>query len=298
MTSQLSILIIEDNKMDQMAFERHLKENRTYSYLISSSVKEALGILKGKRFDVIISDYDLGDGNAFDILQFLISNDTTGNLTNQLSTDTFHLVDQVFIICTGAGDEAVAVKAMKQGASDYFIKDNDFSFLAFLDITVEKALRRLKIEKEIREKNQILNGILTNIPIIVFRLKENEIFSEIIGSGLNKLDLKENDETIIGQHISQVFINLSPSILKAISLTIHSIGHSTNFVGELLNNELKGVFEIYLFSDIHAKEKGAIGFGIDITEKKLAEDKLNQVYQGVQDMFFQLNDSMSRTQKK
>ena len=56
MTSQLSILIIEDNKMDQMAFERHLKTNQTYSYLISSSVKEALGILKGERFDVIISD--------------------------------------------------------------------------------------------------------------------------------------------------------------------------------------------------------------------------------------------------
>ena len=76
-----------------------------------------------------------------------------------------------------------------------------------------------------------------------------------------------------------------------ISLTATSTGHSTNFVGEISLNNQQGIFEIYLFFDSE-HGKGAIGFGIDITEKKLAEDRLNQVYMGVQNMFFELNNQM------
>ncbi len=290
MESKISMLVIEDNPMDQMVISRFLK-NQDYLFTMSSSVKEAISILKEKRFDVILSDYDLGDGNAFDVLQFLIASNKESTNNIDLEFDSSILIDQVFIIVTGAGDEEVAVKAMKHGASDYLIKDLDFSFLAFLDITVKKSLNRIKIEKEIREKNQILNGILNNIPIIVFRLDEQLTFTEIIGSGLHKLSLKDNDTFFLDTKVTNVFKNLAPATLKAISLTGTSVGHSTNFVGEIIHNNQQGIFEIYLFFD-NENSKGAIGFGIDITEKKLAEDRLNQVYMGVQNMFFELNNQM------
>lgn len=286
----ISMLVIEDNPMDQLVITRFLK-NQDYTYTMSSSVKEALKILEEKKFDVVLSDYDLGDGNAFDVLQFLIAESNESSKEMDFESDSSILLDQVFIIVTGAGDEEVAVKAMKHGASDYLIKDLDFSFLAFLDITVKKSLNRIKIEKEIREKNQILTGILNNIPIIVFRLDENLVFTEIIGSGLKKLDLEDNDELLINTKITNIFKNLSPATIKAISLTGTSAGHSTNFVGEIGNDNQQGIFEIYLFFDSEYS-KGAIGFGIDITEKKQAEDKLNQVYLGVQNMFFELNNQM------
>jgi CheY-like chemotaxis protein len=272
-----------------MAFSRYFKNESTYDYSIVTSVAEASSILLKKKFDVIISDYDLGDGNAFDILKTIAQKD---NFDLNSSSDSEYVVlrDQVFIIVTGAGDEEIAVKAMKQGASDYLIKDIDFSFLAFLDITVKRALKRIKIEHEIREKNQILNGILNNIPIIVFRLNEDLKFSEIIGSGLKRFELKQNDESLLHNHITNIFTNLSQSTIKAISLTTRSSGHSTNFVGEINLAAIKGIFEVYLFFD-NEIATGAVGFGIDITEKKMAEDKLNQVYLGVQEMFFQLNSN-------
>ena len=291
MESKISILVIEDNEMDQMVIARFLNQIDHYSYKLCSSVTEATKILKQDRFDVIISDYDLGDGNAFDILKFLISKSEESSKISTNNSSSPTLLDEVFIIVTGAGDEEVAVKAMKQGASDYLIKDLDFTFLAFLDITVKKSLKRIQIEKEIREKNQILNGILNNLPIIVFRLDVDIKFSEIIGSGLKKFNLKENDNSILNKKIDEVFNNLSPSILKAISLTASSQGHSTNFVGEIQRKDIKGIFEVYLFFD-NEKMNGAIGFGIDITEKKLAEDRLNQVYMGVQNMFFELNNQI------
>ena len=294
MQERLSLLVIEDNPVDQMAIERYLKQHSDYSYAFSSSVQTALDVLRKQKFDVIISDYNLGDGNAFDILEFLISDskDKSDPLGENLP-----ILDQAFIIVTGAGDEEIAVKAMKQGASDYLIKDVDLSFLAFLDITVKKSFKRIQIEKEIREKNQILNGILSNIPIIVFKVSKELKFTEIIGSGLMKFNFNSNDSFIINKNISDVFINLSPSVMKAISLTVSTKGHSTNFVGEIFHNDITGNFEIYLFYD-NENRTGAIGFGIDITEKKQAEDKLNQVYLGVQDMFLQLNKQVKNFEKK
>lgn len=290
MDPTISILVIEDNTMDQLVIARFLKE-KSYAYTIASSVQEALAILKEKKFDVILSDYDLGDGNAFNILDYLISTNKNDSNAIEPEDEQSTLLDQVFILVTGAGDEEIAVQAMKRGASDYLIKDMDLSFLAFLDITVNKSLKRIQIEKEIKEKNQILNGILNNIPIIVFRLNEEQIFSEIIGSGLKKFDFKDNDDLIINSPITSVFTNLSPSIVKAITLTGSAPGHSTNFVGEINKGETIGIFEIYLFFD-NESSNGAIGFGIDITEKKLAEDRLNQVYMGVQNMFFELNNQI------
>ncbi len=290
MDASISILVIEDNPMDQLVINRFLKE-QSYKYSMASSVQEAISVLQRQKFDVILSDYDLGDGNAFDILHFILSKSKNFPKIKEQDSNSTPLPDQAFIIVTGAGDEEIAVNAMKQGASDYLIKDKDLSFLAFLDLTVKKALKRIQIEKEIKEKNQILNGILNNIPIIVFRLNEEQNFTEIIGSGLKKFDLRDNDESLLNSPITNVFSNLSPSIVKAISLTGSSPGHSTNFVGEIIRQDTKGIFEIYLFFDSE-NSKGAIGFGIDITEKKLAEERLNQVYLGVQNMFFELNNQI------
>ena len=55
MDSTISILVVEDNTMDQLVIARFLKE-KNYLHTIASSVHEALTILKEKKFDVIHSD--------------------------------------------------------------------------------------------------------------------------------------------------------------------------------------------------------------------------------------------------
>ncbi len=97
------ILLVEDDKLDQMAFKRLVKEKElSYDYKIAGSVSEAQSILASEQFDVVISDYSLGDGTAFDVLDFV--------------------KNTPIIFVTGAGDEEIAVKAMKAGAYDYIIK--------------------------------------------------------------------------------------------------------------------------------------------------------------------------------
>ena len=63
----------------------------SYDYDTVRSVKEAIGILESQKFDVVVSDYVLGDGTAFDLFDRI--KDTPG------------------IIVTGAGDEEIAAPA-------------------------------------------------------------------------------------------------------------------------------------------------------------------------------------------
>jgi DNA-binding NtrC family response regulator len=128
MTDKIKILLIEDDAVDQMAFKRFVSDGQLpYECSIASSVSEAKRILNAGFFDVIISDYMLGDGTAFDILKLDI--------------------ETPVIIITGAGSEEVAVRAMKAGAYDYIIKDLEHNYLKVFPLTVEKSIKNKKAEE-------------------------------------------------------------------------------------------------------------------------------------------------------
>ncbi|MCH7782172.1 response regulator [candidate division KSB1 bacterium] len=127
--NKMKILHIEDDKVDRMAFEKFVKKgNLRYDLTISVSVEEARKALKNNEFDIVLSDYQLGDGTVMDIM----------DLTNKTPV----------IIVTGEGDEKIAVKALKEGASDYLVKDAESKYLNILPITIENALIKKKAEEK------------------------------------------------------------------------------------------------------------------------------------------------------
>ena len=65
---KIHVLIIEDDAVDQMAYERFFKkEDVPYNYIFADSVKSAKDKLAENSFDIVISDYMLGDGTALDL---------------------------------------------------------------------------------------------------------------------------------------------------------------------------------------------------------------------------------------
>ncbi len=125
------ILLIEDDKLDQVAFMRMAEDKELpYDCTAASSLAEAKDILARKQFDIIIADYLLGDGTSLDIL------DSTKNIP--------------FILVTGAGDEEIAVTAWRAGAYDYLIKDDERNYLKIVPITVENAIRHKRAEEKLR----------------------------------------------------------------------------------------------------------------------------------------------------
>ena len=67
MSKKLEVLLIEDDEIDQIAFKRFI-ENEKYDYNVSyaCSVNSSKELLVNNDFDVVIVDYYLGDGTAFD----------------------------------------------------------------------------------------------------------------------------------------------------------------------------------------------------------------------------------------
>jgi diguanylate cyclase (GGDEF)-like protein len=201
---KIRTLVIEDDKVDQMAFKRFVKdENLPYNYDIAGSVSEAKKILDSQRFDITITDYSLGDGTAFDIFDLI--------------------KDTPIIIVTGSGDEEIAVKAMKAGAYDYLIKDRERNYLKVLPLTVENAIKHKQAEQALEEtlvqlsKKSRYEGIISTVTRSIHQsLNLQEVLENAVDAmskninGVNNVSiyLVEGEEAVIKAYrgYSQWFI--------------------------------------------------------------------------------------------
>ena len=159
MAESFRVLLIEDDKIDQMAFERFVKrEDLPYYYQIAGSVSEARKVLAAGRFDVVLMDYLLGDGTAFDLF------DGVG--------------DAPLVVITGSGDEAIAVEAMKAGAYDYLIKDPEGNYLTTLPITIGNVIRRKRAEDELTRYRERLEELVEERTVELAKTNE-QLLAEI-----------------------------------------------------------------------------------------------------------------------
>jgi len=134
---KIKVLLIEDDVVDQLAFRRLVEdEHLPYTYTIAGSVSDAKRVLAASDFDLVISDYSLGDGTVFDALDFQ--------------------KHAPVVILTGAGNEVIAVSAMKKGAYDYMTKDIARNYLKVLPIIAENAVRRKKADDELNKYRERL----------------------------------------------------------------------------------------------------------------------------------------------
>lgn len=154
------ILLLEDDKIDQKAFEWLIEqENLPYDCTLATSISEARSILDGRRFDVIVTDYLFADGTAFDIFDLI--------------------KDTPIIVTTGAGDEEIAVKAIKAGACDYLIKDPARSYLKAIPTIIKNAIKHKRLEEVLDQKQKNLEAIFDAVPICMLLIDQNLIVKRV-----------------------------------------------------------------------------------------------------------------------
>ena len=103
----LRILIAEDEDSFRMVLQRVILTNEEYEFEACADGNEVLEVLKDKRYDVIILDYQMPGRSGLNILQWMHE----------------QKMDTPVIMLTGAGSENIAVEAMKLGAYDYIRKE-------------------------------------------------------------------------------------------------------------------------------------------------------------------------------
>ncbi|MCB5250467.1 MAG: PAS domain S-box protein [Candidatus Cloacimonadales bacterium] len=244
------VLLVEDDFIDRKAIERFLKDyDNEYIFYFASSFKEALRLLKDNRIDVIVSDYQLGDGDAMQLMALY--------------------KDIPLIIITGAEDVELAVTSMKAGAFDFLVKDKERAYLQMIPITCAYAIKRKEQESML---NKMVQAVEQSPTLIIITNKEglieyiNPKVTEQTGFTFEEIKYKSPKIFNSGHQSSEFYKNFWDILNR---------GEKWN--GEFYNKNKDGTY--YWESASIAPIKNSAGdtthfvkVGEDISQKKKAEE--------------------------
>lgn len=149
-----TVLIVEDNSNIANLEKRYL-ERVGFQVLIAETGEEGLALIGDEvPPDILIIDYRLPDMSGVDLMQKLKDKD----------------LDIPSIIVTAAGNEQVAVSAMKLGAMDYIVKDVET--IKHLPDTCRDILKKINLEKENKKLVEELKEVNTELRETNLRLDE------------------------------------------------------------------------------------------------------------------------------
>jgi signal transduction histidine kinase len=129
------ILVVDDEQSVATTIKAILQLDGNEVTAVTSG-KEALDLLRGREFDVVLTDLRLDDLDGIEILRE----------TQKLWPDT------VSIMLTGYASLESAVTALRSGAYDYLIKPSDVDELR---ATVGRALERRRLRQRLVELEQL-----------------------------------------------------------------------------------------------------------------------------------------------
>lgn len=123
--STYAILYMEDDLGLARLIQKRL-ERLGHRVATAPNGQEGLAMLQDQAFDLIIVDYNMPIMNGLQVISAL---------REQRS-------EAPIVMLTGAGDERIAVEAMKNGASDYLVKDVDAGYLLLFPAVIRRVMRQ------------------------------------------------------------------------------------------------------------------------------------------------------------
>lgn len=142
-----SILIIDDSASDCDMFERLLRQGFVIDQVTRAETgKEGIQRYKEAKPDCVLLDYSLPSQDGVETLKSIKGIDRHASV----------------IMLTGQGSEAVAVAAMKAGASDYLIKDkiSAVDLRRAINDAIKKTMLERKIDSQQEEQGLFIRTLL------------------------------------------------------------------------------------------------------------------------------------------
>ncbi len=128
----IRILVVEDSPDDAELLMLELRRSGYAPHVVRVETLERLSVeLEAQPWDIVLSDFSLSGFTGLQALEVLKS---TGK-------------DIPFILMSGTVGEETAVRAMKAGAHDFFLKDR----MARLGSAIERELREARVRHERRD---------------------------------------------------------------------------------------------------------------------------------------------------
>ena len=101
---------------------------------LAQNGNKGLALANREAFDILVIDYQMPEMDGLAVLKALVKQGAMLPV----------------IMLTGAGNEEIAVEAMKMGASDYITKDVDGHYFQLLPIVMKEAIKRSQMAEERR----------------------------------------------------------------------------------------------------------------------------------------------------
>jgi signal transduction histidine kinase len=137
-SEELKILYMEDDPGLGRLFQKKLSQ--LGQVVVAANGMEGLKSYQEETYDVLVIDYQMPVMDGLQVLRKLVSNGAPPPV----------------IMLTGAGNEEIAVEAMKMGAIDYLVKDIDGKYFQLLPLVINEAVQRYRFAEEKKRMQQEL----------------------------------------------------------------------------------------------------------------------------------------------
>lgn len=176
--SAVRILFIDDSRSVRYAY-RQLLEHNGFEVETAGTKAEALKTAAEQKFDLIIIDYFLPDGNGEEICRAL------GKMEG--------MADVSRAIITGSYRESVIKKCLEAGATECMFKNEAKElFLA----RVKAIARTIETQKSVESERQRLNGILGSVGDGVYGVDGSGLVTFVNPVGLRLLGIDDEDQVV------------------------------------------------------------------------------------------------------
>ena len=257
----LRVLIVEDSENDALLLVRELRRGGYEPRFKRVETAAAMSAeLKRREWDIVISDYVMPKFGGIEALRILKERG----------------LDLPFIIISGKIGEETAVEAMRAGAHDYFMKDN----LARLVPAIQRELQEVVVRRE----RKLADEALQQQAQIIDQIHDSVVSTDLEGRvrswnrGAERL-FGYSAKEALGKHISFVYPEDQHEFLQ--QEVIKSLKKKGEHEIEVRMRRKSGKdfyahLSLSLLRDREGSVAGMIGYSMDITDRKRAEDMLRQ----------------------
>jgi DNA-binding NtrC family response regulator len=208
-----NVLLVEDNAATCFGFVRYYSREG-YEITVAANLAEATKALAESRFDIIILDINLPDGNGIDFI------------------DTVRAIDPLIpiIVVTGEGDIPLAVEAMQRGADNFLTKPVDNAALAvFMRKTLEIGI--LKQQQSVQRRLKKMDNLFIGESKAM-----QEIYELAVAAGASDIPVLITGETGTGKGMLARWIHQQGSRAANECVELNCSG----LRGEMLSREIFG----------------------------------------------------------
>jgi PAS domain S-box-containing protein len=263
------ILIIDDSPQEAGLIENELyKEGLKFSFKLVKTRKDFIQELRVFKPDLILSDYNLEDFSGLSALE----------IRNNNSPET------PFIMLSNTYNDDLAIKSLTHGATDCVPKDvfGKLSHIVRRAVDeIEDRLEHEKVEKALIKNEEKLRKILDSSPEAIIVTNLNDDIYEFNQAALELYGTNSRDE-IMGKNFRDLIVTQDRGrALKDIKKTLITGSSKFKEYNFLRKNATEIPVEIStsVLVDLAGKPNSFVSIVHDITEHKIAEEKIRKSLQ-------------------